>query len=137
MNVKKAIRVILVDDHTLIRRGIRRILEKDPLICVIAEASSGAEAIRLVNKMEPDVLLLDIEMPDMKGYQVAQELRACRVSVSILALSSGDETHFIEEIKQTGIDGYIKKGEAVAKIQQAIHAVNEKRSGFKMNLSLD
>lgn len=133
MNVNKLIRVILVDDHTMIRRGIRRILEKDPNICIIAEASTGADAIRLVHELKPDVLLLDIEMPDMKGYQVALELRASQSRVAILALSSSDGNYFIEEIKQTGMDGYVTKSEAVTKIQAAIYAIAEKRSMLGMN----
>jgi DNA-binding NarL/FixJ family response regulator len=128
MSVKKSIRVILVDDHAKIRRGIRRILEKDPNIIVIGESSTGAGAIGLVHELHPDVLLLDIELPDMKGYQVARELRACHVGVSILALSSSDGNYFIDEIIQTGMDGYVTKSEAAETIQQAIHAVTEKRS---------
>ncbi len=133
MNTKKLIRVVLADDHAMIRRGIRRILEKNSSIIVIAESNSGAEAIRLVHELKPDMLLLDIEMPDMKGYQVARELRDCNVPVSILALSSCDEHYFIEEIKRTGMDGYVKKSEAAAKIQQTIYAIAEKRSMLGLN----
>lgn len=133
MNVKKLIRVMLVDDHAMIRRGIRRILEKDPDICIIAEASTGADAIRLVHEMKPDVLLLDIEMPDMKGYQVARELRASQIRVAILALSSSEGNYFIEEIKRMGMDGYVTKSEAVTTIQAAIHVIAEKRSMLGMN----
>lgn len=133
MTVQRLIRVILADDHAMIRRGIRRILEKDPNIVVVAESNTGAGAIRLVHELEPDVLLLDIEMPDMKGYHVARELRACQVQVSILALSSSDGEYFIEEIIQTGMDGYIKKSEAAETIQQAIYAITEKRSLLGVN----
>ena len=126
MNVTKLIRVILADDHAIIRRGIRRILEKDPNICIIAESGTGAGAIRLVHELKPDVLLLDIEMPDMKGYEVASELRASGVRVPILALSSLDGTYFTEEIRKTGMDGYVTKSEAVTKIQGAIYAVADK-----------
>ena len=133
MSVKKSIRVILADDHAIVRRGIRRILAKDPNIVVIAESGTGADAIRLVQELQPDVLLLDIEMPDMKGYQVARELRACRVRVSILALSSSDGTYFIDEIIQTGMDGYVTKSEAAETIQQAVYALAEKRSLLGLN----
>lgn len=133
MNVKKLIRVILADDHAMIRRGIRRILEKDPRIVVVAESSTGAGAIRLVHELQPDVLLLDIEMPDMKGYHVARELRAGHTPVAILILSSSDGKYFIDEIKNTGVDGYVTKSEAAATIQQATYAVAEKRSILGVN----
>jgi DNA-binding NarL/FixJ family response regulator len=73
MKRKDTIRVILADDHAMIRRGIRKILEKHRNIAVVGESSTGAGAIQLVHELQPDVLLLDIEMPDMKGYQVARE----------------------------------------------------------------
>lgn len=133
MNAKRIIRVIVVDDHAIIRRGIRRILEKDSNIRVIAESSTGAGAIQLVHDLQPDVLLLDIEMPDMKGYHVARKLRECRVRVLILALSTNDEDCFIEEVKRAGMDGYVNKSDAPARIHQAIYAVSEKRPLLKVN----
>lgn len=133
MNAQRIIRVIVADDHAILRRGIRRILEKDSNIRVIAESSTGAGAIELVHELRPDVLLLDIEMPDMKGYHVARELRACRVRVWIIALSTNDDDCFIEEVKHAGIDEYVNKSEAATKIHKAIYAVSEKKSIFKMN----
>lgn len=126
MENKKIIRVILADDHPMIRRGIRRILEKGTNILVIGEASTGAGAIRLVRELGPDVLLLDIEMPDMNGYQVAHELRRCNFPVSILVLSACDDDHFMEEALQGGVDGYLSKGETSEKIRQAVYHVYER-----------
>lgn len=132
MSAKEPIRVVLADDHAIIRRGIRRIIEKDPAIRVIGESSTGAGAIHLVQELGPDVLLLDIEMPDMKGYHVARELRKKQVPISILALSACDENHFIAEAIQAGMDGYINKSDALTKIREAIHGVFQKRTSDQL-----
>lgn len=126
MKMKNTIRVILADDHAMIRRGIRRFLEKGSNICVIGEASTGVDALRLVRDLEPDLLLLDIEMPDMKGIHVARELRANRVPVSIVVLSACDDEYFIQEILQAGVDGYLNKSEPPSKIRDMIHQVSRK-----------
>lgn len=126
MKNNKTIRVILVDDHELVRRGIRRILEKASNICVIAEADSGAAALQLVQELEPDVLVLDIEMPDMKGIHVAQQLRMNAVPVSIIILSACDDNYFIEQVFRVGVDGYLNKSEPPAKIREAIYQVSIK-----------
>ena len=126
MKNKNIIRVILADDHELVRRGIRRILEKNSNICVIGEASTGAQALQLVRELEPDILLLDMEMPDIKGVNVARELRKNRVPVSIIVLSACDDDHFIEEILQVGVDGYLNKSEPAAKIRETIYQVSGK-----------
>jgi DNA-binding NarL/FixJ family response regulator len=128
MKTKNTIQVILADDHAMKRRGIRRILEKASNLCVIAEASTGAEALRLVQELQPDVLVLDIEMPDMKGISVAHELRMKKVPVCIIVLSACDDDFFIEETLQVGVDGYINKSEPPAKIRDVINQISRKHS---------
>lgn len=126
MKIENEIRVILADDHALVRRSIRRILEKKSDILVIGEASTGAGAIDLVGELKPDVLLLDMEMPDMNGHHVARALRTGNIRVSILILSACDDHYFIEEMMQAGVDGYLHKSESPAKIREAIYHVFRK-----------
>jgi DNA-binding NarL/FixJ family response regulator len=126
MKNENIIRVILADDHDLVRRGIRRMLEKSSNICVIGEASTGLQALQLVEQLKPDILLLDMEMPDLKGIQVARELRRNHVSVSIIVLSGCDDDHFVEEILRVGVDGYLNKSEPAEKIRETIYQVSEK-----------
>ncbi len=128
MKAKNVIEVILADDHAVIRRGIRRILEKDPDILVIAEADTGIGAIQLVQEFKPDVLVLDIEMSDMGGDCVARELRSMRLPIAILILSACNDQHFIEEIMRIGVDGYLIKGESPKNIRAAVHQVSAKQS---------
>ena len=128
MKVENMIRVILADDHMLIRRGIRRILEKHPDICVVGEAGNGTDAIRLVQQLCPNVLLLDLEMPDLQGIQVARELRAKKVPVSIIILSACDDEHLIKEILKAGVDGYLSKSDSPSKIREVISSVSKKYS---------
>jgi len=128
MKTDNLIRVLVADDHALIRRGIRRILEKHPNICVVGEASTGMEALRLVQELKPDVLLLDLEMPGVKGIHVARELRAKNVPIAIVILSACDDDYFIKEILQAGVDGYLHKSESPSKIREAIARVSKKYS---------
>ena len=120
MEIKKTIRVILADDHLLVRRGIRKLLEKSSNILVVGEAGTGAAALRLVQELVPDVLLLDIEMPDMRGTQVVQELRKKQAPVSIVILSACDDPHFIEETLRMGVNAYLIKSESPARIRETI-----------------
>jgi DNA-binding NarL/FixJ family response regulator len=126
MKTKNTIRVILADDHELVRRGIRKMLEKASNITVIGEASTGAGALQLVQELKPDVLLLDMEMPDIQGSSVARQLRINHVPVSIIILSACDDDHFIEEILKLGVDGYLNKSESSERIREVVFKVSEK-----------
>jgi DNA-binding NarL/FixJ family response regulator len=130
----RSIRVVVADDHAMIRRGVRRILEKNSNIVVVAESSTGAGAIRFVQRLQPDLLLLDIELPDIKGYDVARTLRAQGCDVSILVLSTCEDDYFIEEIFQAGINGYLNKSEVPAKLMDTIHRVFQTYTNVELNL---
>ena len=117
------IRVLLADDHALVRAGIRSLLEKLPDIEVVAEASDGREAIRLVEKHEPHVLLTDIAMPGLNGLEVTRHLANTFPKVRVLILSMyADEEHLYLALR-AGAAGYLLKGSAREELELAIRAV--------------
>ena len=125
MEITKTIRVVLTDDHPGVRRGLRRILEKCSDFAVVGESETGARALRLVQELRPDVLMLDIEMPDMRGDQVARELRKIKFPVSILVFSACDDPYFIQEMLQSGADGYLTKDQSPEAIRQAVYKISQ------------
>lgn len=123
-------RIVLADDHAVVRAGIRHILQRAPGIEVMGEASNGVEAIRLVNKLAPDVLLLDIEMPVLNGIEVVRKLHAARSPVRILVLSAYDDNQYVTEMLNNGVAGYLTKDEAPESIVEAIHSVAQGDQGW-------
>ncbi len=89
------IRIIVADDHVNVRRGLRKMLNRSPKVEVIGEADNGREALELAKSLNPDVLLLDVEMPGMKGYEVARQLMESETQVRVLALSGYNEMHYV------------------------------------------
>lgn len=116
-------RVVLADDHSAVRAGVRKILQRAPGIEVVGEASNGVEAIHLVNQLAPDILLLDMEMPVLNGVEVARELYAARSPVRILALSSYDDKQYILELMANGAAGYMTKDEVPYTLVNAVQQV--------------
>ena len=117
------IRVLLADDHSLVRAGIRMLLERLPGIEVVAEASDGREAIRLVEKYEPQVVLTDIAMPVCNGLEVTRHLAKTFPNVRVVILSMySDEEHLYMALR-AGATGYLIKGAAREELELAIRAV--------------
>jgi DNA-binding NarL/FixJ family response regulator len=126
----RATRVVLADDHDVVRQGLRRLLERMPGIEVIGEARDGLSALLSVERLRPDVLLLDIEMPVMDGIEVARRIQASGLSVRILVLSAYDDQEYIRALLDIGVSGYLVKGEAPGKIVEAVHRVVQGEKGI-------
>jgi DNA-binding NarL/FixJ family response regulator len=124
------IRVVLADDHPVVRAGIRNLLEKVVDIEVVGEASTGQETLTLVEEFHPDVLLLDMELPDIKGTEVAQRLQKSGSPVKILALSAYDDGVYIRELLELGAAGYLIKEEAPETIIEAVRGVAYGEQGW-------
>jgi DNA-binding NarL/FixJ family response regulator len=124
------IRVFLADDHPIARGGLRGLLEAAVDIEVVGEADDGTEALRLVQLIEPDVLLLDMEMPGLTGVEVAQQLRAVGSSVRILVLSAHDDPMYIKGLFGLGVEGYLVKEEILSTIVEAIRGVVQGEKGW-------
>lgn len=126
----RKIRVVIADDHTIMRVGIRNILSRSPRIEIIGEASNGAEAIALVDELSPDVLVLDMEMPIMDGVEAARRLHAGSSSVHILVLSAYDDRQYILEMLNLGASGYLIKDEAPEVIVDAVLGIAAGEKGW-------
>lgn len=116
------IRVILVDDHPALRVGLRIMLEQAPDVQVVAETGSGQEALALIQALRPDVAVLDYQLPDMPGSQVATELRRLGLSTRVLALSAYSDDATIQSMVASGAVGYLLKEEAATAIVEAVRA---------------
>ncbi|HYW33464.1 MAG TPA: response regulator transcription factor [Gemmatimonas sp.] len=117
------VRVIVADDHALVREGIRHVLDVDPAIEVVAEASNGREAVELALVHRPDVIVLDITMPEETGLRAAARLRELLPSARVLMLSMHDHAEYVREGMRIGTHGYILKDSAGEELRAAIHAV--------------
>jgi len=127
---RQTTRVVLADDHAIVRAGIRRILRSAPDIEVIGEASDGAEALQLVTQLKPDVLLLDMEMPVLNGVVVARLLKAAQSRVRILALSAYDDEQYIVGLLENGAAGYLTKEEVPKTIIEAVRGIAQGDIGW-------
>ncbi|MHB1194368.1 MAG: response regulator transcription factor [Longimicrobiales bacterium] len=124
------IRVIIADDHAVVRQGIRTVLEDMPGLEVLAEAGDGEEVLGLLAEHQPDLLLLDISMPKKTGLEVAKELRSRGSEMGILVLSMHDNPEYVLEAVRAGADGYILKDVGPAELRDAVQAVAEGREYF-------
>ncbi|HEY8537002.1 MAG TPA: response regulator transcription factor [Vicinamibacterales bacterium] len=118
-----SIRVILVDDHALVRQGFRRILEDDPEINVVGEAGNGLDGVALVKKLDPDVVVMDMSMPEMNGLHATMEMVKQRPSTKVLILSMYSDEQYVRNALDAGARGYILKNAIENDLVRAVKAV--------------
>jgi DNA-binding NarL/FixJ family response regulator len=119
------IRVVLADDHHLVRQGIRALLDKADDIEVIGEASDGRIAVELVSQLAPDVLVMDIAMPRMDGIQAMEQILAMNVATQIVVLSMYSDKALVRQSLRNGASGYLLKGSVVEELLLAVRAASK------------
>ena len=123
MSAEGQIRVVLADDHAVVRKGIREFLEEAPDITVVAEASNGREALEAVAQHLPDVVVLDIQMPEMSGIEATRRIKARYPEVRVLILTAYDDDPYVFALLQAGAGGYVLKTAGGEELVQAVRAV--------------
>jgi DNA-binding NarL/FixJ family response regulator len=118
------IRVVLADDHAVVRKGIREFLEEEGDIVVVAEATDGDQAVALVAEHEPDVVVLDIQMPGVSGIEAGRRIKTDHPGVRVLILTAYDDEPYIFALLKAGANGYILKNAESAQLIQAVRAVH-------------
>lgn len=121
--MSREIRVVVVDDHGVVREGIRRVLESEPGFVVVGEGADGSEAIDLVERERPDVLVVDVAMPGVNGMTVAAELSRRNLPTRILILSMYNEPQYVLECMKAGARGYLLKDSPPAALRRAVREI--------------
>jgi DNA-binding NarL/FixJ family response regulator len=115
------IRLFVCDDHTLFRQGVKAIFHNDPTIEVVGEAGNGKEAIRKIKPLRPDVVLMDISMPEMNGFEATQRIVQSSKDIKVLILTMYDEDDLIIRCLEAGASGYVLKDAPFAQLLRAVH----------------
>ncbi len=118
-----SIRILLADDHKITRQGLRSLLEKESDMEVVAEAEEGRTAVRLVRELSPDVVVMDVSMPDLNGMEATRQIVAELSDVKVIALSMHSDNLFVSEMLKSGASGYLLKDCAFEELARAIHVV--------------
>lgn len=124
------IQIVLADDHPVVRSGIRNLLESQHDIAVVGETSNGTDVLDLIRELEPDIVILDMQMPGLTGVEVARQLKAARSSVRVLALSAHDDIQYIRNLLANGASGYLMKEEAADTIVEAVRGIARGENGW-------
>jgi DNA-binding NarL/FixJ family response regulator len=129
------IKIVLADDHVLVRNGIKSLLEDEDNILVVDEASNGLEAVEVVGKNSPHLLIVDIRMPKMNGIEVVKEIKTNFNNVKCLVLSMHDSEEYVLKSIDAGADGYLLKGSSKVEFLKAIHVIVSGEKYFSGDVS--
>jgi two-component system response regulator NreC len=131
----RKIRIALADDHQLMRSGLRVLLEQQPDFTVVGEASDGREAVTLVDSQKPDVLVMDIGMPNLNGIEAAAQITQAHPEISIVMLSMHSDESYVLRALKAGAKGYLLKDSAETDLIRAVHSVADSKSFFSPAVS--
>lgn len=120
------IKVLLADDHTVVRQGLRALLEAEPDIAIVGEAETGRQALRLAVKLSPDLVLIDIAMPQLNGLEATRQILKEAPNIRVLVLSSYSDDEYVRQVTEAGAAGYLLKQTAA---EDLIRAIREARNG--------
>jgi len=126
METGEPIRIVLVDDHAVLRQGIRRLLEEEPDIEVVGEAANGLEAVAVSRALAPDIVLMEVVMPRLNGIEATKQIKQSNPATAILALSAYDDDRYVLGLLEAGAAGYLLKS---ATAQEVIHAIRAVHAG--------
>jgi two-component system nitrate/nitrite response regulator NarL len=133
--MSNSIRVVLADDHVFVRDGIKSLLENEINIEVVGEATDGIEALKVVDTHRPDLLILDIRMPNMTGIEVVERLRSQNNTVKIVMLSMHESEEYVLKSIRAGADGYLLKGSGKEEFLKAVHTIADGGKYFSGDVS--
>ena len=119
----KKSRILLAEDQTILREGLKLLINSEPDMEVVGEAASGVEAVKLVLEVEPELVIMDISMPEMNGLQATQEIKCRLPEVKIIALTVHESKSFLRQFLKIGISAYIVKRSAAEELVRGIRAV--------------
>ena len=123
MESGRKIRVLLADDHVIVREGTRELIQREPDMEVVGEASDGLEAVELTRKLKPDVAVIDIAMPNLNGIEATRQLKKIHPATAVLMLTAYDTDQYIMALLEAGAAGYLPKNVRGGQLIEAIHAV--------------
>lgn len=121
--MKQKLTVLLADDHKLLRSGLKLLLQRNPDLLVVGEAADGEETLRLFGQLEPDILLLDLSMPNMDGMECLREIKSRRPDAKVIVLTMHEDENYIRQAMQAGASAYVQKSAADTDLFKAIEAV--------------
>ncbi|MBT1701243.1 response regulator transcription factor [Fulvivirgaceae bacterium PWU4] len=123
-------KILIADDHAMVRDGVKNLVQQNKDLIVIGEARSGNETLELFDKLQPDLLIMDISMPDMNGMEVSRTILAKNPGASIVILSMYDDEDYISRCLEYGVKGYVVKNESGSELEYAIRSVLQGKNYF-------